>query len=58
MRSRVYLLVLASLIVAYLLGVMLKPSTTYARAVQHAFNRTSHTAERLAKISWFAGFWY
>ncbi len=40
LRSRVYLLVVASLVVAYLLGVMLKPSTTYASAVQHAFNKT------------------
>jgi len=58
LRSRVYLLVVASLLVAYLLGVMLKPSTTYAIAVQHAFNKTSNTAEKLAKTSWLAGFSY
>ena len=58
LRSRVYLLVVASLVVAYLLGVMLKPSTTYAIAVQHAFNKTSNTAEKLAKTSWLAGFSY
>ena len=58
LRSRVYLLVVASLVVAYLLGVMLKPSTTYASVVQHAFNKTSNTVEKLARTSWFAGFSY
>jgi hypothetical protein len=58
LRSRLYLLVVASLVVAYLLGVMLKPSATYASNVQHAFNKTSSTAERLARASWLAGFSY
>ena len=58
LRSRVYLLVVVSLLVAYLLGVMLKPSATYASNVQHIFNKTSSTAEKLAKTSWLAGFSY
>jgi hypothetical protein len=58
LRSRLYLLVVASLVVAYLLGVMLKPSATYASNVQHAFNETSNTAEKLARTSWLAGFSY
>jgi hypothetical protein len=58
LRSRVYLLVIASLLVAYLLGVALKPSASYASTVQHAFNKASSTVEKLAKTSWLAGFSY
>ena len=58
LRFRVYLLVVISLFVAYLLGVMLKPSASYASAVQQAFNETSTTVERLSNESWFAGFSY
>ena len=58
LRSRVYLLVVVSLLVAYLLGVTIKPSASYASNVQHAFNKTSSTVEKLAKTSWLAGFIY
>jgi len=58
LRFRIYLLVVVSLFIAYLLGVMLKPSESYASAVQQAFNETSTTAERLSSKSWLAGFSY
>lgn len=58
LKSRLYLLVVASLFIAYVLGVVIKPSASYANTIQQEFNETETTAKELAEASWLAGFSY
>ena len=58
LKPRLYLLVVVSLFVAYMLGVVIKPSESYAITVQQEFNETETTAKELAEANWLVGFSY
>ena len=58
LKPRLYLLVLVSLFVAYILGVVIKPSASYAITIQQEFNETEATAKELTEANWLAGFSY
>jgi len=58
LQPRLYLLVVVSLFVAYMLGVVIKPTASYAITIQQEFNETEATAKGLAEANWLAGFSY